>query len=403
MAVLMCVVPILVAILFMVLWRHHKKCECRSSQTLNQPNNRQLQVHPVDTTNQSVSSTDHVELSKTSTMCTDAGAEGHPFPSHYYNTCREVTVHQEDPYHIYQDAAEVYMGTSQAPNLEQVYLCESLFLSNVTCSDYNHAEKMNSKRDSPGSASVYPSQPREKSKMAENAFHSENSGQITPNRQSETIQEQSRWNTRVKDKSTKRNEVITVDPLYSTAIYSVKSREKPEVGENGYLVLEADSGEIAPCQSKTIQVSHSSPDYKPNGRNINLPMRLNDRLYSIAIYSGKSSEKMDEHDYLVPESIAKEITPDQSETIQGPQSCHEYRHASKSEKLTPLPTSLNDRLYSTSIYSGKPSEKLEEDQHGYLILGANAGQISPDQSETHREPHSCPEYTYIDPRILHEK
>ncbi|XP_072164233.1 uncharacterized protein [Diadema setosum] len=251
MAVLMCVVPILVAILLMVLWRHHKKRR-RSSQTLNQPNNRQLQVHPVDTTNQSVISTDHVVLSKTSTMCTDAGAEGHPFPSHYYNTCREVTAHQEDPYHIYQDAAEVDMGTSQAPNLEQVFLCASSLQSNVTCSNHNHAEKMNNKRDRPGSASVYTSQPRE---VDENLFLSKNSSQIAPNRQSETIQEQSRWKTRVEYKSTNRNEVITADPLYSTAIYSVKSREKPGVDENGYLVLEANTGEITPYQSKTIQTN----------------------------------------------------------------------------------------------------------------------------------------------------
>ncbi|XP_072164249.1 uncharacterized protein [Diadema setosum] len=393
MAVLMCVVPILVAILFMVLCRHHKKRR-RSSQTSNQPNNRQLQVHPVNNTNQSVSSTDHVVLSKTSTMCTDAGAEGHPFPSHYYNICREVTAHHEDPYHIYQDAAEVDSGPSHALNLEQVSLCASPLQSNVTCSDYNHGEKMNSKRDRPGFASVYPSQGKEKSEVDENLFHSENSGQIIPNRQSETIQE--RWKTRVKYKYTNRNELITADPLYSTAIYSAKSREKPELDEDGYLVLEANTGEINPYQSKTIQVPYSRPEHNDrNEKRVNLSMRLNDPLYSTAIYSGKSSEQMNEHGYLVLEPIAKEITPDQSETIQGQQSCHEYRHVSKSEKLTPIPTSLNDRLYSTSIYSGKPSEKLEEDQHGYHIFGANAGKITPDQSESHQEPHSYPEYTYI--------
>ncbi|XP_072163575.1 uncharacterized protein [Diadema setosum] len=245
MAALLGVLTILLVILLMVLCRHHKKRR-RSSQTLNQPNNRQLQVHPVDISNQN---SDHVVLSKTSTMCTDAGTEGHPFPSHNYNICREVTAHHEDPYHIYQDAAEVDSGPSQASNLEQVSLCASLLQSNVTCSDHNHGEKMNSKRDSPGSASVYPSQAKGKSKVDENLFHSENSGQITPNRQSETIQEQSQWKTPVEYKCTNRNEVITADPLYSTAIYSVKSREKREVDENGYLVLEANTGEITPYQS----------------------------------------------------------------------------------------------------------------------------------------------------------
>ncbi|XP_072164250.1 uncharacterized protein [Diadema setosum] len=254
MAVLMCVVPILVAILVMVVCRHHKKRR-RASHTSNQPNNRQLQVHPVDNSNPNLSSTDHVVLNKTSTICTDAGAEGHPFPSHYYNICREVTAHEEDPYHIYQDAAEVDMGTSQAPNLEQVFLCASSLQSNVTCSNQNHADKMNSKRDSLGSASVYPSQSREKSEVDENLFPSENSCQIAPNRRSETIQEQSRWKTPVEYKYTKGNEVITADTLYSTAIYLAKSREKPEVDEDGYLVLEANTGEISPYQSKILQTS----------------------------------------------------------------------------------------------------------------------------------------------------
>ncbi|XP_071485566.1 uncharacterized protein [Diadema antillarum] len=201
MAVPMCVVPILLAILLMVLCRHLKK-RSRSSQTSNRPNNRQLQVHPLDNSKQNLSSTDHVVLSKTSTMCTDAGAEGHPFPSHYYNICKEVTAHQEDQYHIYQDAADVDSGPSHASNLEQVSLCASPLQSNVTCSDHNHAEKMNSKRDSLVSASVYPSQQRERSEVDENLFQSENSCQIASNRQFEIIQEKSRWKTRVEYKST---------------------------------------------------------------------------------------------------------------------------------------------------------------------------------------------------------
>ncbi|XP_072181109.1 uncharacterized protein [Diadema setosum] len=41
------------------------------------------------------------------------------------------------------------------------------------------------------------------------------------------------------------------DPLYSVSIYSSKPNEKPEVDEDGYLVLEANAGEIIDDQFAT--------------------------------------------------------------------------------------------------------------------------------------------------------
>ncbi|XP_071489343.1 uncharacterized protein [Diadema antillarum] len=129
MAALLCVVPILVAILFMVLCRHHKKRR-RSSQVSNQ-SIRQLEMLRIDNPNQNLSSTDHVVLN---TTITDAGAEGHPSQNHHGNIFRDVTTQQENLYHIYQDAAEVDKGQSQPSNVQQVSLCAVSLESNVTSS-----------------------------------------------------------------------------------------------------------------------------------------------------------------------------------------------------------------------------------------------------------------------------
>ncbi|XP_072164446.1 uncharacterized protein [Diadema setosum] len=130
MAVLMCVGPTIVVILFIVLCRQHKKRR-RSSQISNQTNT-QLQMHPVDNPNQNLSSTDHVVLSNTNT---DAGAEGHPFPNHHDSIFSDVPTHQENPYHIYQDAGEVDKGPSPPSNLP-VSLCTVSLQSNVTSSEH---------------------------------------------------------------------------------------------------------------------------------------------------------------------------------------------------------------------------------------------------------------------------
>ncbi|XP_072164235.1 LOW QUALITY PROTEIN: uncharacterized protein [Diadema setosum] len=129
MAALLCVVPILVAVLFMVLCRHHKKRR-RSSQISNQTTT-QLQMDPVDNANQNLSATDHAALEST---FTDAVAEGHPSQNHHGNIFRDVTTHQENLYHVYQDAGEVDKGSSQPSNLP-VSLCTVSLQSNVTSSE----------------------------------------------------------------------------------------------------------------------------------------------------------------------------------------------------------------------------------------------------------------------------
>ncbi|XP_071489312.1 uncharacterized protein [Diadema antillarum] len=129
MAALLCVVPIIVAILFTVLCRHHKKRR-RSSQISNQ-SIRQLEMLRIDNPNQNLSSTDHVVLN---TTITDAGAEGHPSQNHHGNIFRDVMTQQENLYHIYQDASEVNKGPPHASNLQQVSLCAVSLESNVTSS-----------------------------------------------------------------------------------------------------------------------------------------------------------------------------------------------------------------------------------------------------------------------------
>ncbi|XP_072164254.1 uncharacterized protein [Diadema setosum] len=127
MGTLMCVVPILLGILYMTLCKFHSKRR-RSSQIPNQAHNRQLQMHPVDNSNQVLSLTDHVVLRNTST---DAVTEGNPFTNHHESG---VMTHRENPYRIYQDAAEVDSGHSHASNLEQVSFYTAPLQSNVTCS-----------------------------------------------------------------------------------------------------------------------------------------------------------------------------------------------------------------------------------------------------------------------------
>ncbi|XP_071488080.1 uncharacterized protein [Diadema antillarum] len=106
------VVLILLVILFVAWSTQYKK-----RRTLSQASNQQLQMRPVDTFNQSPSSGDHVELDTAGTV---SGAEGDPFENRPGNTFRDVTTHEEDSCHIYQDAAEAYKGASQPSCGEQI-------------------------------------------------------------------------------------------------------------------------------------------------------------------------------------------------------------------------------------------------------------------------------------------
>ncbi|XP_072164237.1 uncharacterized protein [Diadema setosum] len=133
MGTFLCVVPILFGIMYMTLCKFHSKRR-RASHISNQAHNRQadrqLQMHPVDNSNQILSSTDHVSNNTT----TDAAAEGHHFTNHHGNIFSDLPTPQENQYHIYQDAAEVDKGRSHASNLEQVSVCTVPLQTNVTCS-----------------------------------------------------------------------------------------------------------------------------------------------------------------------------------------------------------------------------------------------------------------------------
>ncbi|XP_071489338.1 uncharacterized protein [Diadema antillarum] len=190
------------------------------------------------------------------------------------------------------------------------------------------------------------------------------------------------------------------DPSYSTSIYTVKSSEKPEVDENGYLVLEENAGKITPNQYETIEERKSLPEYmyvESNEEGVPLATSLRDLSYSTSMYSYKASEKpeVDEHGYLVLEENAGKIAPDQSETIEKPQCLPEYRYIKSNGEHIPFATSWTDLSFSTSIDTGKPSETPEMDEHGYLVLEVNAGKITPDQYETIEEQKSLPEYVHI--------
>ncbi|XP_071489313.1 uncharacterized protein [Diadema antillarum] len=131
---LLCVVPVLLVILSVPLCKQYKNSKRRrSSQISRQSNSRQLQMHPLDRSNENLSSTDHVILSNT---ITDARTEGHPFSDHHQNVFSDVTTHQENPYHIFQDAAEVNKGPSHTSNLQQVSRCAVPMENKVTSSEH---------------------------------------------------------------------------------------------------------------------------------------------------------------------------------------------------------------------------------------------------------------------------
>ncbi|XP_072176067.1 uncharacterized protein [Diadema setosum] len=106
---------LILLVTFSVAWyKHHKKSnKRRPSQAWNQ----RLQMQPVDAFNQHLSSADHVELNTTGS---DAEVEGRPFLNHPGITFTDVTAHEEDPRHIYQDATEGAKGASQPSGGEHI-------------------------------------------------------------------------------------------------------------------------------------------------------------------------------------------------------------------------------------------------------------------------------------------
>ncbi|XP_071489308.1 uncharacterized protein [Diadema antillarum] len=109
------VVLIVLAVLSL-LWRNRrKKRQRRTSRLPNQANNYsedgQLQIYPVGTVSHDANMTNDVDLLDYSSI--DADTMGQPIPSRSGNGFGNVTDHQEDPYHIYQDTDEVRNGPSR--------------------------------------------------------------------------------------------------------------------------------------------------------------------------------------------------------------------------------------------------------------------------------------------------
>ncbi|XP_072163975.1 uncharacterized protein [Diadema setosum] len=148
---LLCIVFILLVIL-LVAWCNHLKKRHRPSPASNQLNDRQLQMYPVDTSSQNSTSADYAVLDTTGT---DVGAEGHLVPNNPGNTRRVVTVLEEDPYHVYQDAAELRKMASQPSSVEQMPLSafsaerndNTLVSKSLTSVNIPHIKKYNGLQD----------------------------------------------------------------------------------------------------------------------------------------------------------------------------------------------------------------------------------------------------------------
>ncbi|XP_072163656.1 uncharacterized protein [Diadema setosum] len=123
MATLLCVVLILLSILSMAWCKQHKK-RGRPTEASNpsneNPNDRQVQMYPVDTSTENPRTTEHVLLESART---DIGAHGHHLPNHPVALLETTIAQQQDPDHIYQDAAEVNQGYCQPSGIEQTSSC----------------------------------------------------------------------------------------------------------------------------------------------------------------------------------------------------------------------------------------------------------------------------------------
>ncbi|XP_071504803.1 uncharacterized protein [Diadema antillarum] len=123
MATLLCVVLILLSILSMAWCKQHKE-RGRPTEASNpsneNPNDRHVQLYPVDTSTESPRTTEHVLLESART---DIGAHGHHLPNHPVALLETTIAQQEDPDHIYQDAAEVNQGYCQPSGIEQTSSC----------------------------------------------------------------------------------------------------------------------------------------------------------------------------------------------------------------------------------------------------------------------------------------
>ncbi|XP_072164244.1 uncharacterized protein [Diadema setosum] len=109
-------VVLVVLCVLSLFWRKHRQKSRRGRSHLpNQANNYsddgQLQIYPVSTATQNATTTNDVDLLDYSSI--DADMMRQPIPSRSGGRFGDVTDHQEDPYHIYQDTEEVRNGHSR--------------------------------------------------------------------------------------------------------------------------------------------------------------------------------------------------------------------------------------------------------------------------------------------------
>ncbi|XP_071497048.1 uncharacterized protein [Diadema antillarum] len=127
-----CVALVLLVLLAVIRCKNHQKAR-RQSETLHQANDRsndeQIHMHHVGNSSQNQSAADNVDSLKA--ISTKDGGVGHSFRYNQDNRFRDATSHQEDPYHIYQDAAEVEKVRSQTAEVEQISSCSLAILSSV--------------------------------------------------------------------------------------------------------------------------------------------------------------------------------------------------------------------------------------------------------------------------------
>ncbi|XP_072163991.1 uncharacterized protein [Diadema setosum] len=128
----LCVALVLLVVLAVIRCKNQQKAR-RQSETLNQTNDRsndeQIHMHPVGNLSQNQSAADNVDSLKV--ISTKDGAVGHSFRYNQGNRFRDATSHQEDPYHIYQNVAEVEKVRSQTAQVEQISSCTLPILSSV--------------------------------------------------------------------------------------------------------------------------------------------------------------------------------------------------------------------------------------------------------------------------------
>ncbi|XP_072163572.1 uncharacterized protein [Diadema setosum] len=114
------VVLIVLVVLSLLCRNRRQKRQRRTSRQPNQANNYsedgQLQIYPVSTATQNASTTNDVDLLDYSSI--DADMMRQPIPSRSGNSFGDVTDHQEDPYHIYQDTEEVRNGPSRIAGVD---------------------------------------------------------------------------------------------------------------------------------------------------------------------------------------------------------------------------------------------------------------------------------------------